>query len=93
MVFTLFADDTWQFPRRLGPSRQERVGTLTLKLKKAVPLEVRPAEADTPWWMSGIKPHRNGPIDIYIYKGVWVPSGYVKIAVENGPVEIVDFPS
>ena len=22
----------------------------------------------------------------------WVPSGYVKIAIENGPVEIVDFP-
>ena len=22
-----------------------------------------------------------------------VPSGYVKIAIENGPVEIVDFPS
>ena len=22
----------------------------------------------------------------------WLPSGYVKIAIENGPVEIVDFP-
>jgi len=22
----------------------------------------------------------------------WVPSGYVKIAIENGPVEIVDCP-
>ena len=22
----------------------------------------------------------------------WIPSGYVKIAIENGPVEIVDFP-
>ena len=24
--------------------------------------------------------------------GIEVPSGYVKIAIENGPVEIVDFP-
>ena len=23
---------------------------------------------------------------------IWLPSGYVKIAIENGPVEIVSFP-
>ena len=23
---------------------------------------------------------------------IWLPSGYVKIAIENGPVKIVDFP-
>ena len=26
------------------------------------------------------------------YFSRWLPSGYVKIAIENGPVEIVDLP-
>ena len=35
-------------------------------------------------------PSRGGPPDLV--RPRYLPSGYVKIAIENGPVEIVDFP-